>query len=778
MRFCPKCGESFKVGEQVCSQCGLVFPFSTDTLSPGTVLQKNYEIQQLIHSGGMGYIYLSLDRKLKRQCVVKQIKDRIKSASHLKKLEEEAFDMAKLSHPNIAMVLDHFVEDSYYYVVVEYIRGKTLSQVFEESNGRLEEEEVVKWAVSICDVIGYIHKRGIVHRDISPDNIMLTDEGFIKLVDFGTMRELSSIATTKASKEGKFGFTPPEQWQGQPVPQSDIFAMGATTYYLLTGFLPLSEQYRKGGKPQTSDQNPDYPPIRTKNKEVSSGLETVLERALQLDASDRFQTATELGKAFKNLKTKTEESPKEVIAAAATVQTVSKATQAQPVSSEWAAATQRVYQPEKAGISRGKIAGGITLLIIGLFALTFVILMLALTPITPDFSLGVAVAIAITIVILFVIPFVIPGILMIRRGLAPKQLTISAIGKISNTWWLLPGALGFIGGIACWFMGKDKNYRKALNMLVLGLIMTVVWPTVGAFAKVTQYRPPAAMHVDTQPVGFVNVNAGLSDGGSKNCTIENTGGQALTGELTTTKGWLHVDPTEINIAGGDKQTIRIWVDTKLLKPDFSDTGLINAKTNGGDAVIPVTLKTSTSLGRLIFSDDFRNTGSGWTANKWAGGEIAYEGSELSILSVPTLTVLSASNSTLGQMSDGSVEVDVRKISSGIGEDAGIIFRSQGENLYYFSISDSGTYYVAKWINNIESFIRDSTLSNYIKTGAATNRIGITFQGTKIDLYVNGNKIDTIYDSSLTRGDAELAVGSGQSANAHYHFDNFDVYLIQ
>src|SRR4030043_319890 len=111
IRHCPYCGEPIKPGDQVCSKTGKLLPFVTDTLSPGTILQDKYEIQRLLHSGGMGYVYQAIDKKLQRQCIVKQVKERVKSDAHLKKLEEEAFQMAKLSHPNVAMVLDHFVAD-------------------------------------------------------------------------------------------------------------------------------------------------------------------------------------------------------------------------------------------------------------------------------------------------------------------------------------------------------------------------------------------------------------------------------------------------------------------------------------------------------------------------------------------------------------------------------------------------------------------------------------------------------------------------------------------
>jgi ABC-type transport system substrate-binding protein/cyclophilin family peptidyl-prolyl cis-trans isomerase/serine/threonine protein kinase len=243
----------------------------------------------------MGYVYLAKDKNLfDRLCVVKQVRDRLQSKEHQEKLEEEALRMAKLNHPNVAMILDHFVETGYYFLVVEHIRGKTLSEVFEENNGPLEENEVLQWAKTICDVLVYLHNEGVIHRDISPDNIMLTSDGAIKFIDFGTLRELRKVASGGTAGMGKFGFSPPEQWQGKPEPRSDIFALGATLYFLLTGFLPLSSEYQSGQGSQRTDFYPNFPPIRKKNPVISGQFESVLQKALYLEISTRYATASDM----------------------------------------------------------------------------------------------------------------------------------------------------------------------------------------------------------------------------------------------------------------------------------------------------------------------------------------------------------------------------------------------------------------------------------------------------------------------------------------------------
>jgi serine/threonine protein kinase len=299
---CPNCGKPYQIGDEVCRYCGLVFPFSTVVIPPGHTLQGRYEVQELIHTGGMGYIYLAKDKRLyDRLCIVKQVRESIKSDIHQKKLEEEALSMTKLANPNIAMILDHFVEGGYYFLVVERIVGKTLGEVYKERHGQFAEKEVLGWAITICDVVSYLHSKGVLHRDISPDNIMLTDDNTIKFIDFGTSHEFRYFGPGGTVGIGKYGYTPPEQWRGKPEQRSDIFALGATLYYLLTGFLPLSHAYVTGQSPQKEDFNPVYPPIRTKNPGVSPKLEAVLQKALQLDINNRFASAAEFGQALRSL---------------------------------------------------------------------------------------------------------------------------------------------------------------------------------------------------------------------------------------------------------------------------------------------------------------------------------------------------------------------------------------------------------------------------------------------------------------------------------------------
>ena len=124
---------------------------------------------------------------------------------------------------------------------------------------------------------------------------MLTEDGNIRFIDFGTLRELRYIDAGQTAGMGKYGYTPPEQWQGKPEARSDIFALGATIYYLLTGFLPLSASYRTGQVPQREDFYPQFPPYKDSQPRRSlPTLEAILEKALQLDIQSRFASSIEM----------------------------------------------------------------------------------------------------------------------------------------------------------------------------------------------------------------------------------------------------------------------------------------------------------------------------------------------------------------------------------------------------------------------------------------------------------------------------------------------------
>jgi hypothetical protein len=301
---CPNCGRIITDGESTCQYCGTSLTTGISNsgqlaLTPGTLLHSRYEIQELIHAGSVYFVYLSHDKNLfDRRCIIKQVRERLSSDVKRLKLDAEVQRMTQFNHPGITAVIDHFVDNGYYFLVEEFVSGKTLRAVYDERQGQFSESEVVIWAMSICDILSYIHQEGINHRYINPDNIMLTDNGAIKFKSFNPLYDIENYTPGKMEGSGKFGFTPPEQWQGKPEPRSDIFALGATIFYLLTGFLPLSKEYLNGQGPQTVDYYPQFPPVRSLNSSITTRLEEVLRKALQISVDNRFSSAAEFQQAL------------------------------------------------------------------------------------------------------------------------------------------------------------------------------------------------------------------------------------------------------------------------------------------------------------------------------------------------------------------------------------------------------------------------------------------------------------------------------------------------
>jgi eukaryotic-like serine/threonine-protein kinase len=259
-RNCPQCGAPAKLEARFCTRCGrrlAAFDQSGDTatqsLPVGTPLQGGrYQIIGQLGHGGMGAVYLAKDMELfGRLCVVKQMRPFFATQSERRKAEDdfkrEAEVLARLNHPghpHIPEVYGYFVEGVDQFLVMKYIEGESLERRLERLKRPLSETEVVRCALEVANALVYLHSRRpqpVIHRDIKPANIIVDPEDRVWLVDFGLARAAISsgarvmMAGGKTVAAGTPGYTPLEQWQMQPTPKSDIYALGATMHHLLTG---------------------------------------------------------------------------------------------------------------------------------------------------------------------------------------------------------------------------------------------------------------------------------------------------------------------------------------------------------------------------------------------------------------------------------------------------------------------------------------------------------------------------------------------------------------
>ena len=258
-------------------------PTSYVPLETGQVLRKStLRIVNHLSSGGLSALYLcQLDGK--QLVALKEAVVPEHSAENVKEKAREMFDreaalLMKLNHSNIVHVLDHFSEGDRNYLMLEYINGTDLRQLVKQ-NGPQKEADVLEWAVQIALSLKHLHEREqpIIHRDLTPDNLVLRNDGQVIVVDFGAANEF--IGTATGTFVGKHAFIAPEQLRGKANIQSDIYAFGCTLYFLLTGEEPeaLSVSNPKALAPAVSDE-----------------LAELIESCTQPEASDRYQSVAQM----------------------------------------------------------------------------------------------------------------------------------------------------------------------------------------------------------------------------------------------------------------------------------------------------------------------------------------------------------------------------------------------------------------------------------------------------------------------------------------------------
>jgi len=260
----------------------------------GQLFDNRYRIERRIGTGGMADVFLARDETLGRRVAIKILAERYaQDDAFLERFRREATAAAGLSHPNIVSVYDRGQAAGTSYIAMEYLNGPTLKDEI-TSRAPLPEAEVVNWAVQALDALEFAHRQGVVHRDIKPHNMILTDEGRLKVTDFGIARAANAVQMTEVgSIVGTAQYLSPEQARGLDVgPQSDLYSMGIVLYEMLTGELPFTgDSAVEIAMKQVSDPPPS---IRRKNRLVSEGLEQVVMRALSKDPALRHRSARQM----------------------------------------------------------------------------------------------------------------------------------------------------------------------------------------------------------------------------------------------------------------------------------------------------------------------------------------------------------------------------------------------------------------------------------------------------------------------------------------------------
>jgi len=305
---CPYCHADNRDGVNFCGTCGRpLIPnapvtaaastgstsgaaVTSRTLTPGSRLQGGrYVIKRVLGQGGMGAALLATDIRLDSKNVV--IKELISDNTDPSRLQEdvrnfkrEVATLAHIEHPLVPAVTDHFQEGTRYFMVQEYVEGENLEERLDRLNQPLKEKEALEYTTEVLDILDYLAQQTppIVHRDIKPANIIIgAKDRRAHLVDFGIARAdaARNAKRKQTSALGTPGYAPPEQYQGNADPRSDLYALGATLHHLLTNRDPRNHP------PFT------YPPVRTLNQSLSPEVERVIARAVNNDINQRYQSA-------------------------------------------------------------------------------------------------------------------------------------------------------------------------------------------------------------------------------------------------------------------------------------------------------------------------------------------------------------------------------------------------------------------------------------------------------------------------------------------------------
>ena len=260
------------------------------------ILGSRYELLELIGSGGMAIVYKAMDNLLNRYVAVKILREEFKeNEEFIRRFNVESQAAASLSHQNIVQIYDVGEEDGIHYIVMELLEGETLKHYINERGGKLSVKEAINFSMQICRALEHAHSKHVVHRDIKPQNIILTENGKLKVADFGIARAANNSTMVNAGKNavGSVHYLSPEQARGGYTDhRSDIYSLGVVMYELFTGKLPFDGEesvsivlrHLQEEAPLPSEINPELP----------AGIEAIIVRCMKKEQRMRYNNATEI----------------------------------------------------------------------------------------------------------------------------------------------------------------------------------------------------------------------------------------------------------------------------------------------------------------------------------------------------------------------------------------------------------------------------------------------------------------------------------------------------
>lgn len=263
-------------------------------IGKGQIISERYEILRQIGEGGMANVYLAHDVILDRKVAIKILRgDLANDEKFVRRFQREALSASSLSHPNIVEMYDVGEDNGMYFIVMEYVEGKTLKQLLKR-RGNLTLSEAIDIMLQLTDGIAHAHESYIIHRDLKPQNIMIEENGMIKITDFGIAMALNSTQLTQTnSVMGSVHYLPPEQASGKgSTVKSDIYSMGILFYELLTGSLPFKGE--NAVEIALKQMRDPLPSVKAQNPSIPQSIENIIMRATAKNPKNRYDNVKEM----------------------------------------------------------------------------------------------------------------------------------------------------------------------------------------------------------------------------------------------------------------------------------------------------------------------------------------------------------------------------------------------------------------------------------------------------------------------------------------------------
>ncbi len=301
VHFCGECGTQIILADEISVSHTKTLETPVKDLIKGTIFAGRYEVIEEVGRGGMGVVYKANDTKLKRTVALKFLPpDLIRNAEAKERFFREAQAAAALDHPNICTVHEIDEAEEKTFISMAYIEGQSLKEKIEQ--GPLEMDEALDIAIQVAEGLEEAHKKGVVHRDIKSANIMVTEKGQAKIMDFGLAKVAgTSLVTKEGTTLGTVAYMSPEQTRGESVDhRTDIWSLGVVVYEMLTGQLPFKGDYEQAVIYSILNEEPE--PMTSLRTEVPVEMNQIVKKSLQKDSEKRYQQVDDIINSLRHLK--------------------------------------------------------------------------------------------------------------------------------------------------------------------------------------------------------------------------------------------------------------------------------------------------------------------------------------------------------------------------------------------------------------------------------------------------------------------------------------------